>query len=362
MYRNLSLYAMLLLIQAISGCHVTGPNSVKTGRADYNIAIQQTSNEQLLLNLVRLKYRDTPYFMEVASVSTSFDFTASASASATLPESTDKTYGLGTGLSYAERPTVTYTPLQGDQFVKQLMSPIELNTVLLLYHSGWSVERIFRVLLQNINGLKNAPSASGPTPDRVPEYKEFCQVVKLLRSLQIRGVLTMGRTTPAEGGESFIELHIAEKASDWDETKEFRKRLGLDAGLTHFRLTTEVGTGGKDRIAVVLRSLMACFFYISQSVEVPPEDEQSGLVTVSRDKQGERFNWQKLTKDLMRIRWAKKPPQNAYSAIFYRGNWFYIDDSDLTSKSTFSLLTQLFALQAGEIKSTGPILTLPVSR
>ncbi len=48
------------------------------------------------------------------------------------------------------------------------------------------------------------------------------------------------------------------------------------------------------------------------------------------------------------------------AAVKYRSSWFYIDDSDLTAKSTFALLMQLFALQAGEIKSTGPILTLPV--
>ena len=46
----------------------------------------------------------------------------------------------------------------------------------------------------------------------------------------------------------------------------------------------------------------------------------------------------------------------------YRNHWFYIDDSDLTSKSTFSLLMQLFALQAGEIKASGPVFTLPVNR
>ena len=57
-----------------------------------------------------------------------------------------------------------------------------------------------------------------------------------------------------------------------------------------------------------------------------------------------------------------KRPSNSYVAIYYRSNWFYIDDSDLTSKSTFSLLMQLFALQAGEVKSTVPILTLPLSR
>jgi hypothetical protein len=74
------------------------------------------------------------------------------------------------------------------------------------------------------------------------------------------------------------------------------------------------------------------------------------------------FDWGEVTGGLMDIRSSKQQPSNAYVAIDYRGSWFYIDDSDLTSKSTFSLLMQLFALQAGEVKSTVPILTLPVSR
>ena len=60
----------VILAAAIAGCSVVGPASVRTGRADYNTAIQQTNAEQLLLNLVRLRYRDVPYFLEVASVST----------------------------------------------------------------------------------------------------------------------------------------------------------------------------------------------------------------------------------------------------------------------------------------------------
>jgi len=129
--------------------------------------------------------------MEVASVSTNFDFDASALASTSLPESEGKIYSFSAGVGYTERPTITYTPLQGDQFVTQLMSPVDLDTILLLYHSGWSIERIFRVCLQSINGVKNAPSASSPTPDHVPEYEEFREVVKLLRELQLRRVLDM---------------------------------------------------------------------------------------------------------------------------------------------------------------------------
>ena len=43
-----------------------------------------------------------------------------------------------------------------------------------------------------------------------------------------------------------------------------------------------------------------------------------------------------------------------------RGSWFYIDDADLDSKLIFSLLSQLFALQAGKEKGTPPMLTLPI--
>ena len=39
---------------------------------------------------------------------------------------------------------------------------------------------------------------------------------------------------------------------------------------------------------------------------------------------------------------SDKRPENAATAIFYRGSWFYIDDSDLDSKSTFSMLGQIF--------------------
>jgi len=300
--------------------------------------------------------------MEVASVSTSFYFDASASASVSLPESEVNIYAFGAGAGYTERPTITYTPLQGDKFVRQLMKPIDINIILLLYHSGWSVERIFRVCLQSINGVRNAPGASGPTPDYAPKYKKFREVVGLLRQLQLKRVLDMGQIPSEDPNNPIVEIRIDEDALEYEEVKQLCDLLVLEHGRTHFPLTIEIGAKGKDRITTVPRSLMGSLFYVSQSVEVPPEDERAKLVTISRDAEGNRFNWREVTGELMHIYSSRKRPHNAYLAINYRGSWFYIEDSDLTSKSTFSLLMQLFALQAGEIKSTGPILTLPVNR
>ena len=64
----------------------------------------------------------------------------------------------------------------------------------------------------------------------------------------------------------------------------------------------------------------------------------------------------------MNIESQEIAPTEASVAVYYRGKWFFIDDSDLESKSTFSLLYQIFALQAGKAEGILPILTLPVGK
>ena len=55
-------------------------------------------------------------------------------------------------------------------------------------------------------------------------------------------------------------------------------------------------------------------------------------------------------------------PMSAYLATPYRGHWFHIDDNDLDSESTFMLISQLFNPQAGNVRTFGPALIIPVSR
>ncbi len=51
-----------------TGCNSFGPNSVEGTHFQYNRAIVTSLDEQFLHNLVRLRYRDTPYFLEIGSV------------------------------------------------------------------------------------------------------------------------------------------------------------------------------------------------------------------------------------------------------------------------------------------------------
>jgi hypothetical protein len=73
--------AALVAALFLAACAYFGPQALENNRNPYNIAIQSTNDEQLLLNLVRLKYRDTPFFLQVSSVATQFKFNPSLEVS-----------------------------------------------------------------------------------------------------------------------------------------------------------------------------------------------------------------------------------------------------------------------------------------
>jgi hypothetical protein len=47
--------------------------------------------------------------------------------------------------------------------------------------------------------------------------------------------------------------------------------------------------------------------------------------------------------------------------VFYRNRWFYIDDRDADSKTTFALVSMLQMLQSGETSAITPLITLPAN-
>ena len=90
----------------------------------------------------------------------------------------------------------------------------------------------------------------------------------------------------------------------------------------------------------------------SKEVQVPAEDVERGAATAnrSRDLQSADFV----------VKSSESAPSNSSLRIKYRGNWFYVDDSDLRSRETFAMLTALFAVVGGTVPGAHPVLTLPV--
>jgi hypothetical protein len=348
----------LFLVLGPMGCLNFGPISLKSERSKYNMAIQKTNDEQLLLNLVRLKYRDTPFFLEVGNVASQFRMKNKASISAKLESMVKDIFNLGASTSYEESPTVSYTPLQGDKFVKNILSTLPLKTITLLIHSGWSIERVFRVCFQLLGHLENAPGASGPTPKLAPEYKDFLRTVKYLQELDNQDAL---RVNYQEfNGQPQMVLQILNEAKTSKPALEFANSLSASPSKNQYILTHYPTPDQVKYLRIVPRSLLGMLFYLSQSIDIPKRDLLKGKVTLTKTSKGDDFDWFEVTGDLLTIRSSEEKPLRATVRVFYRDTWFYIDDSDLNSKSTFSLLMQIYSLQSGAIKSTEPILTIGV--
>lgn len=355
---------LCLLLASTSGCVTIGPRILEGERIDYNVAIQRSNDEQLLLNLVRLKYRGSPYFLEVNSVSSQITFQRNISATGTLTQfiggGTDSKVASGsvTGV-FAERPTVSYSPLRGDDYIRRLLSPIGTDRILLLSRSGWDMDQVFRLTVQSLNGVKNAPTASGPTPSAVPEYGAFAAASQLLPELVRQDAIRLTYQKSKQGPQ--LLLTVTGHGRELPSTRSFQELLRLDGQrLRYFLSPAQEPPGKNEYINLQTRSLMGMMFYLSHGISIPEDHAGKGKVTITRDDDGNVFDWNEVTGDLFRVRTSRLRPTEAAVAISYRGHWFYIDDSDLQSKSTFALLAQITTLQAGKAKDTGPVLTLPV--
>ena len=359
-----------LAMLATAGCTTLGPRVLKGERINYNLALQSTADEQMLLNLVRLKYRDTPIFLEVSGIATQFSVSASAQAGADLQAHANDLFTVGVSGAYSTQPTVTYTPLQGEDFSQRFLSPLSLDRLMLLYRSGWPLKPILRLCVQRLNSVKNAPRASAPTlRRRVPDYRDFARVVDLIGELERQDVLDIVYESPPVGERpGRLVLRLAPEARELPAVTELTRLLRLAPGKTQYPLVyahqvvEDEGAAPLDYLRVETRSLLGMLFFLAEAIEVPERDTQAGKVTITRAETGELFDWRQVTGDLLHVRVESARPLGAVITVRYRGSWFYIDDVDLMSKMTFSLLSQLFALQAGKTERMLPILTLPIGK
>ncbi|MFQ5717823.1 MAG: hypothetical protein ACE5GQ_12085, partial [Nitrospinales bacterium] len=307
---------VLLVFWTLAGCNRLGPAAMQAERFNYNVSVQRTNDEQLLLNLVRLKYRDTPFFLEVSSVASQLSAGANANASASLARNMADVFGLGLGANYQERPTITYSPLQGDKFIQRVLAPVTLETLSLLYHSGWRVDRLFLMCLQRLQNLKNAPRAASPTPSNVPVYREFADAARLLESLQERDVLEVALDNHPPAPRLIIG--ISENAADWPEVAQLSRALGFDSPRTRFVLSTGNASNDPGYVRIVTRSLLGIMFYLSQAVEAPLRDQEQGKVTLTKYPSGEIFDWSQVTGGLLRIQSQDSAPDTASVSVNYR--------------------------------------------
>lgn len=353
---------LLVLLALAPGCATLGAQTLPDVQAAYNESLARTQDTQFLLNIVRVRYRDTPAFLDVASLTTQQTMISTLGLSASVPlVPPAATTGLTAGGTMSVTPTTTFAPVRGDDFVKRLVAPISLQTVAMVASSGWSIARVLQLTVDRLNRITNAPTATGPTPDLPPEVSRFMNVIHALRALQLQEHLNISMVRDEATGDSGA-LNLDPDADASDPFKTVHELLDLQPDALRIRLTEDLTRKDASSLRVHMRSILGAIFYLSQGVEVPPEHEAQNLVTVTRDANGKRYDWQLMLEGVFRVRSSATEPANAAVKVRHRGAWFFIADDDLESKSTFMLLIQLFNMQAGRGALPMPLLTIPAGR
>lgn len=428
----LSLSAVILI-----GCSSFGVGLLPKNRAGFNGAMITSEGEQLLLNIVRLRFEDSPFFINVDSITTSNSLSYSASLngayvptkkdlvvtniapdggllSRTLNRSFELTKGLSFNPSgsYSDNPTVSYSPLQGEKFTTELLTPIDIPTIYLLLESGWSIERLFRVLLYKFGNYENISSMTLPGP---PDFKKLLEILDILRELQLanmiyfqENIITQISITSKKAPKMRHSMLEALKAKALEITPNptrhstprpapsLRKSGSMPIHPTpsvdividkHFKNHPKIlllykllgFTNAPDTIHLVddpsiantqdaiiafrQRTFLNVLYYLRNAVEISPDMVEQGLIELPRYKNGRVYDTTIITKGLMKIYMSDKiPTRNANIAVHYRNHWFYIKDNDLSSKRTLTMLQLILNLTSGNkpIAQAAPVLTIPV--
>ena len=359
----------------ISGCAAQGAKRVPRDRFDYNAALAHSAREQILLNIVRSRYLEVPVFLSVSSVLTQYEYDRSIGVGGIFGISGDSTNVIGgsedvisgdANLGFSERPTITYLPVEGQEFSAHLLSDIPSEIIFAAAQAGFPVDIFMRIAIQRLGAMENMSFGELPASGYIDtktqfesdfkKLKRFEKMIELIFTLSDSEIIEVQQFE--EDGQSRSYLIIAEDVPEDLRPKlgELRQLLGL-TNRNRFRITDRFTNIKDDEISIQTRSVMAIMEFVARGVEVPLEHLEDGWVI----DYGLQTSDGEVAKGLIpfRMHSSKSRPQNVFAAVRFNDYWYYIDHADITSKRTLSLIIVLFRLQAPTPSGAAPILTLP---
>ena len=349
---GLGLAAALLF----TGCHSIGPRTVATDRFDYSSAIADSWKQQTLLNIVKLRYQDLPVFVDVSSVVAGYSLQTSLGVGGTLSteQAVQGNFFNGSGQAiYTDRPTITYTPLTGEKFLRGLITPIEPKNIFFMLQSGYAADFVLGLTVESLNGLHNRSAAAGNVREADPE---FIRVLQLMREVQVVGAVGMRVEENKDKTETAVMFFRRDNLPPemQDKLAEIRRLLKMPAGRQEFKLTYSPVGAGEGELAVGSRSMIQIMQAMASYTDVPEADLKDGRATPSLDTNNSAGK-----NDPVEIKCSPDRPADAFAAVHYRNRWFWVDDRDWRTKRAFTAIMFFFTLAETGADERLPLITIP---
>jgi hypothetical protein len=342
----------------LAGCAVVGPPSIRNGRGVYNAAINDTNNQQLLMVIIRSRYSENASLLAVSSVTANVSVSTSAGLQFGFGNESNYSGNLvpfSASAVYEENPTVSYTPVEGQKYLRQLTSPVSLSIVMPLSEAAVYPGGIFTTLISRVNDLAN-PLFPPVTDSPDTGFTRFVELVSQLGQAEV-----LNWMENPERSRRFAAVIHHYKPEHEAEVRELLHLLGLpapasDASEIIIPVSPGPGWSAREGMVFTTRSVYDLMEVLSAAVEIPAEDIENGTA-VNYPPAGA------LGKQL-HIHRSPARPEYAYVAVKHHGSWYYIDATDQPTKQFFQLMTVLWSVTIAESTAKGqtsPLLMLPAS-
>jgi hypothetical protein len=339
---------------ALAGCTGFGPSTIERDQPNYSEALSEAAKRQVLLNIVRLRYADLPSVVSVSQIVAGYERRGTLSLGADVLRddfSLSDDMDVGAEGSFTDRPTVTFSPLRGEDYADVMLRPMPPSELFSLILAGGATETAFGLVVQRINGIRNVRAEYwGFTPAQ----NEFREVVHLLTSLRDDARLDLRIAASEPYPAAYLTFLRSEELGGNDRIDRLIQLLRLDPTADRYRIVFGATQRDGREVAVLTRPLIQILSDIAATIDVPEGHVKSGRTfPTRRAAQGQP--------PLVRIGVEEQrlPPLDAFVSVRYNGYYFAIANDDFESKRVFSMLLLLMTIVERAAGTQLPLLTIP---
>jgi hypothetical protein len=168
---------------AVTGC--LSPITLNRAVTTYDEAITDAISKQLLINIARAHQHQPIHFTGVSNIAATFDFRVSAGATPAFTGEAGRALMPIFGGSVAENPTISISPIEGEEFTKRLLTPFHETKFLLLLRQRYDIDLLLRLMAQELRITENGQEvAYRNAPADRTGYEKFRRAVTHLSSIQ----------------------------------------------------------------------------------------------------------------------------------------------------------------------------------
>ncbi len=385
----LALPALVLL----GGC---GGAIVSIDRAvlAYDRTTTDSASKLLLLNIARARHNQPMHFTGISSIAATYRFAFSGGVGPALTGNQGALILPTLSGIVEENPTISITPMQGDEFTQRLLTPFAEAKLTLLLRQGYDVDALLRLMGAELRVFVDGPEkivAYHNRPSDKRGYVIYRQVMAQLSSIQDRHALHVeplhfeytwtvpeDQVTPEAFNTTFKDFSLVHDTAK--KTYRVTKRVNGRVMLTNydpsvltneelFRLHEEAEElpvndilidiradkpGGELPLhgRLRLRSFHEVLTFIGRGIEEEPEYD------VKPDPRTPAIG-ENPVRALEIVEYSSAPKGVGLAVPLYGKTYAVAPQSGYQwNKKAFTLLSQLFQMSVAAVQAAGPAITI----